>query len=241
MMRIGITDTLKEDKYKQYVDWIQSVDNTVKIEKLSHTLGNAAMLEKLDGLLLSGGGDVHPRYYGKENQQKKSNGVKEERDEFEFELIERALDDELPILGICRGMQVMNVYLGGSLIIDLVSDGFNNHESPEGNRAMNHGISVMPSTMLHALTGTTEIEVNTFHHQAVDRLGKGLICSARSHDKIIEAGEWAMKDSMPFLMLVQWHPERQEKTFLSKKLAYLFLREIQLAQSHKKNYQSIDT
>ena len=232
-MRIGITDTLKEDKYEQYVRWIRSVDGSVDIQKLSYELDNAREIENLDGLLLSGGGDVHSRYYGKENQLGKTNGVNEQRDEFEFAVIERALDADRPILGVCRGMQVMNVYLGGSLTVDLASEGFNDHTSPADDRETMHGISVMPHSMLYALTGTTETEVNTFHHQAVEKLGKGLMCSAISPDNVVEAGEWAMKDNMPFLMLVQWHPERLRETFFSQKIARLFLREVHQYQQIK--------
>jgi putative glutamine amidotransferase len=233
-MRIGITDTLKEDKYEPYVRWIRSIDRSVDIQKLSHELDNAREIEKLDGLLISGGGDVHPRYYGKENQLDKTNGVNEQRDEFEFAVIERALDADIPILCVCRGMQVMNVYLGGSLTVDLVSEGYNNHTSSANDRGMKHGISVVPISMLHALTGTTETEVNTFHHQAVEKLGKGLMCSAISPDNVVEAGEWALKDNMPFLMLVQWHPERSREHFFSQKLARLFLREVHQYQSNKR-------
>jgi len=225
-MQIGITDTLKEDKYEQYVGWIRSIDGSVDIQKLSHEIDSAREIEKLDGLLLSGGGDVHPRYYGKENQFCKTKGVNEQRDEFEFAVIKRALDADIPILGVCRGMQIMNVYLGGSLTVDLSSEGFHDHTSPADDQGMIHGISVMPHSMLYALTGTTEVEVNTFHHQAVEKLGNGLMCSAISADNVVEAGEWVMKDNMPFLMLVQWHPERLKETFFSQKLARLFLREV---------------
>jgi putative glutamine amidotransferase len=233
-MRIGITDTLNEDKYEQYVRWIRKVDESVYIHKLSGKLDNTNEIETIDGLILSGGGDVHPRYYGKEIQLGKANGVNEKRDEFEFAVIERALDAEIPILGVCRGMQVMNVYLGGSLIVDLASECFDDHTSPADERGAMHGISVVLNSMLHALTGTTETEVNTFHHQAVEKLGKGLMCSAISPDNVVEASEWAMKDNMPFLMLVQWHPERLSETFFSKKLARLFLREVNQYQSNKR-------
>jgi putative glutamine amidotransferase len=233
-MRIGITDTLKEDKYELYVRWIRSIDRSVDIQKLSHELDNAREMKKIDGLLLSGGGDIHPRYFGKEHQLGKTNAVNEQRDEFEFAVIERALDADIPILCVCRGMQVMNVYLGGSLTVDLVSEGFNDHTSPADDRGTMHRISVVPHSMLHVLTGTTETEVNTFHHQAVEKLGKGLMFSAISPDNVIEAGEWVMKDTMPFLMLVQWHPERLQETFFSQKLARLFLREVHQYLSHKR-------
>jgi putative glutamine amidotransferase len=224
-MRIGITDTFSEDKFEQYVDWILSVDEKIETVKLSNKLDNVSEINKIDGLLLSGGGDLHPRYYEKEYQLKKAKGINEERDEFEFNLIEQALNNDMPILGICRGIQVMNVYLGGSLTVDMVSDGFNDHTS-QLDQIFKHSISIVPNSMLYVLTGIPEIEVNSFHHQAVDRLGKGLMCSALSSDGVIEAAEWVLKDNMPFLMLVQWHPERVINDFLSQKLARLFLHEV---------------
>jgi putative glutamine amidotransferase len=233
-MSIGITDTLKEDKFEEYVRWIRSIDGSVDILRLSHELDNADEIEMLDGLLLAGGGDVHPRYYGKENQLGRAKGVNEQRDEFEFAVIKRALETDRPILGICRGMQVMNVYLGGSLTIDLVSGGFQDHTSLAEDRVTMHGVSIEPNSLLHVLTGSTETEVNTFHHQAIERLGKGLMCTAISQDNVVEAGEWALKDNMPFLMLVQWHPERLQETLFSQKIARLFLREVHQYQSNKR-------
>ncbi len=232
-MRIGITDTFNEDKFEQYIRWIRSLDDSIEIQKLTYENNGTGDVETLDGFILAGGGDVHPRYYEKEHELAKARGINDRRDEFEFAKISQVLDAEIPILGVCRGMQVMNVYLGGSLSVDLVSDGFNNHTSPSGDHITNHPVSVVPHSLLHALTGSLEVEVNSFHHQGVDRLGKGLVCSALSPDGVIEAAEWAIKDNMPFLMLVQWHPERLAETFLSQKLARLFLREVQHYQSNK--------
>ena len=237
-MKIGITDTLKEDNYSPYVHWIQSVDNSVDIQKLSYKYLQSKEMN-IDGLILTGGGDVHPRYYGKELQPDKTKGVNEERDEFEFALIEKALDADVPILGVCRGMQVMNVYLGGSLITDLPSEGFLDHTSPSDENATIHSVTIMNDSLLQALTGTSETEVNSFHHQSVQSLGKGLMCSGISPDKVVEAAEWVIKESMPFLMLVQWHPERMMNTFLSQKIASIFLREVYNKQSHTKNYHVI--
>jgi putative glutamine amidotransferase len=232
-MHIGVTDTFSEDNYEQYIHWIKTVNEAIEIRKLSHVLNNLSIADTLDGLLLTGGGDIHPQYYEKENQLAKVKGINERRDEFEFKLIERALDAEIPILGVCRGMQVMNVYLGGSLVMDLVSEGFNDHTSPKDKTAI-HRLSVVPHSLLHALIGTTESEVNSFHHQSVARLGKGLLTSAVSPDGVVEAGEWALKDNMPFLMLVQWHPERLERNALSQKLAMIFLREVHQNKLNKR-------
>ncbi len=224
-MRIGITDTLKEDKFEQYVQWIHLMDESIEIVKLSHLFGNASEICGLDGLILSGGGDVHPRYYGKENQLHKTIGVNEDRDEFEFNLIEKALENDMPVLGVCRGMQVMNVYLGGSLIVDLISEGFGDHTSVSDEIATLHKVNIETNTLLSAFINAESAEVNSFHHQSVGRLGRGLVCSAISDDGVIEAAEWVVKDNMPYLMLVQWHPERKKESLLSQKIARIFLRE----------------
>jgi putative glutamine amidotransferase len=231
-MRIGITDCYNEDKFKPYVDWIQSIEPGLEIETLSAPQKNAGRVAHVNGLILTGGGDVHPRYYGKQEDIRKTIGVNESRDEFEFEAIERALDAEIPIFGVCRGMQVMNVYLGGTLHTDLPSDGFEEHSSSTG-PANQHPISIQPHSLLHAIARTSERAVNSHHHQAVNQPGKGLMVSARSSDGVIEAAEWVIKDGMPLLMLVQWHPERLVDNEFSKNLAAIFLREVQQTIHHK--------
>jgi putative glutamine amidotransferase len=232
-MRIGMTDTYNGDVYGNYVDWLHSVDSAVECVKLSYLFSSTDEIQELDGLLLTGGGDVHPKYYDHHDVKNNAKNVDEQRDAFEFELIDHALDLEVPIFGICRGMQTMNVCLSGSLIVDLVSSRFESHTG--GEEPIHHALSVVPNTLLHALTGTIETEVNSFHHQAVDRLGRGLMATAISPDGVIEAAEWILKDGMPFLMLVQWHPERIKENVLSHKLALMFLRESKNYKQTKNN------
>ncbi len=151
------------------------------------------------------------------------------RDEFEFDALEHALDRNTPILGICRGMQVMNVYLGGTLILDLPSAGYDDHARNK-RYELEHDARIDGRSLLHTVTRQDVLSVNSSHHQAVDHLGNGLMASAVSPDGVIEAAEWIMKDRMPFLMLVQWHPERMEKDFdspASKSVAEAFLKEVQ--------------
>ena len=225
MMRLGVTDCGREDKLDQYVEWIHSVDKSVEVVKFSHKAKGSARVSDLDGMLLTGGGDVHPKFYGMEQQASRTSDVNEQRDLFEFEIIEQALSSDLPLLGVCRGMQVVNVSLGGSLFTDLVSEGYGSHESPKG-KERRHRISIAPHSLLRVLAERTEQDVNSYHHQAVQKLGQGLVPSAVSEDGVVEAAEWAIKDGMPFLMLVQWHPERSLKEVVSQNLATLFLREI---------------
>ena len=226
-MRIGITDCLKEDKFNFYVRWLQTIDPGVVVVKLSYKESNSHMASESDGLLLTGGGDVHPRFYGMEQYFPMTNGVDEQRDAFELEVIDKALNVDIPVFGICRGMQVMNVYLEGALIPDLEREGFERHKSQK-NSEMKHSISIHAHSLLKEIAGATEITVNSSHHQAVRNLGRGLLATAISPDGVVEAAEWAMKEGMPFLILVQWHPERMIKEDLvSKNLATMFLREVQ--------------
>jgi len=194
-MKIGITDNFRPKQYfDNYLEWIHRIDPAVEFTKLSHLLNNGEMIKEMDGLLLTGGGDVHPAFYGKPEYISEMVEVYEQRDEFEFKIIEKALEVvEIPILGICRGMQVMNVCLGGSLIIDLASAGYKDHSEQNGIANL-HSIETTEHSMLSSLDldGGAKI-VNSVHHQAVDELGWGLMVAAKSTDGVIEAAEWVLK------------------------------------------------
>lgn len=207
-MVLGVTDTLKETMHF-YIDWIQKAYHDVEIITLSYVRQNLGDTERCNGLVLTGGGDVHPKFYGREDAMDIVHGVNEKRDEFEFGVIERAMKSRLPILGICRGMQVYNVALGGSLVPDVQQIGARDHGKPKDAKTDPvHAVRVVGQTRLHEIVGTTEGEVNTHHHQALDRLASGLCVAARSPDGVIESAEWERPAGKPFLLLVQWHPER---------------------------------
>ncbi|MBI4417820.1 MAG: gamma-glutamyl-gamma-aminobutyrate hydrolase family protein [Ignavibacteriales bacterium] len=234
-MLLAITDNLRpKPVFENYLKWIRRVDAPVEFVKLSYHLKNADRLKDADGLILTGGGDVHPALYGKEDQIELTEEVNEMRDAFEFEILEQALELDLPILGICRGMQIMTVFLGGTLIVDLPTAGFRNHVERDG-IDHRHSLEVVPGSLFEAIAGTGAKRVNSTHHQAVENLGKGLMVSARSDDGVIEAAEWVMKDRMPFLLLVQWHPERMADfdNPCSGFVAEHFLREVQVSVNDK--------
>ena len=209
-MVLGVTDNL-EPSFENYVQWIRRVVPVAQIVKLSGTTGNIDELSQCDGIILTGGGDVHPRFYGREEVLDIMEDLNEARDEFEFAVVRKALQHEIPILGACRGMQVFNVVLGGSIIPDVQKSGYDDHsKGPGGHRT--HSIMIERGTMLHSLVGADRVVINTSHHQAVDRMGRGLQASARSEDGLVECMEWEHPDEQTFVLLVQWHPERMQDT-----------------------------
>ena len=167
--------------------------------------GVAGVLPRLDGLVLSGGGDLDPALYGAEPHAE-AGAPNPARDSAELELCRQALASGLPLLGICRGLQVINVALGGTLhqhLPDLVG---NDSHSPEQTGYGNHKVSVASGSQLAAVLGRSEAAVPTHHHQAIDRLGAGLVATAWTDDGMIEAAELTEAGAQ-FMLAVQWHPE----------------------------------
>jgi putative glutamine amidotransferase len=166
----------------------------------------AALVGRLDGVLLSGGVDLDPVLFSQAPHPKLGQ-VNRRRDDFELALTRAALRQDLPILAICRGHQVLNVATGGTLIQDIPSlvKGANVHDArgPRWRRA--HRVELEPQSRLREILGQDTIPVNSFHHQAVDRLGEGLVVSARSpEDGVVEGIEMPTRR---FVVAVQWHPE----------------------------------
>jgi len=233
-MKIGITkNTSKEEKFHSYKGWLLRFNPAIEFHELGCEMNQPDEVEQCDGLLLTGGGDIHPKAFGKIDGAAQTNDVDERRDNFEFIVIEKALARKMPVLGICRGMQVLNVCCGGTLYLDLASRGYSRHHD-EGGKENRHTITVQEQTMLAAIIGKKSGEVNSFHHQGVERVGKGLAVSARSDDGVIEGMEWADRNEAPFLLAVQWHPERMKDTSnpLSEKIGRAFLEEINKHEGH---------
>jgi gamma-glutamyl-gamma-aminobutyrate hydrolase PuuD len=166
-------------------------------------------VERLDGVLFAGGEDVDPGFYG-EQRKYESVEVNRARDEFELSLLKRALDRRLPILGICRGIQLLNVGFGGTLYQDLNEDaapGFDHRQTDSGKarNEITHTVTITEPESLLAGAVQGSCRVNSIHHQAIRHLGRGLKVSAHSEDGLVEAIEAA--DDYPFLLAVQWHPE----------------------------------
>ncbi len=207
MIVVALTDPMRDlSKFDEYALWVKRWIPEVEVRRLSHRSANGAELAVCRGLILTGGGDVHPRFYGEAAASGLATETDEKRDLFEFGIIQDALKYRLPVLGICRGSQIFNVAMGGSLLPDIERAGYPSHKRGDAEERL-HPVNVEHGTLLHAIVGSGSGDINTSHHQAVDRPGKGLRVSARSDDGIAEALEWE-SPGQPFLLLVQWHPER---------------------------------
>jgi putative glutamine amidotransferase len=168
----------------------------------------ATLWERLDALVLTGGGDIEPSRFG-EPAHPSTTLVSTERDALELELVDRALRDDVPVFGICRGFQVLNVALGGTLH-QHVPDVFGNtvqHSQTEKRHVATHPVKILTegTRLGEIFGGSPELAVNSFHHQAVRTLGRGLRDVGWAPDQVIEAVEH--EDRQRFVVAVQWHPE----------------------------------
>ncbi|MBO0838285.1 MAG: gamma-glutamyl-gamma-aminobutyrate hydrolase family protein [Actinobacteria bacterium] len=166
--------------------------------------GVADMLTRLDGLVLSGGGDIDPVLY-RAARDPATDPANPGRDEAEIELTRHAITAGLPLLGICRGLQVVNVARGGTLYQHLPDVVGHDGHSPAAQGYGSHKVSVALGAELARILGRTEATVPTHHHQAIDRLGDGLVPTAWTDDDTVEAVE--LDEPSSFMIAVQWHPE----------------------------------
>jgi putative glutamine amidotransferase len=161
-----------------------------------------AFFSGIDGLVLPGGPDPHPRRWGEPVHP--TTVIDEPRDELEYALLDECLERRIPVLGVCRGLQVVNVALGGTLVQDL-PPGPIDHRGPEDRTILAHGLRVAAGTRVASVYGPGPVRVNTAHHQAIGTLGEGLLASGWAEDGCVEAVEWA--DDERWLVAVQYHPE----------------------------------
>lgn len=206
---------LKKNVYyleQAFARWLQSAGVLVYlvpdvVDRASSALTLADYAQELDGFVLQGGSDISPQTYG-EAPLKREWGGDPERDRYELELLNRFLDAKKPVLGICRGLQLISVALGGTLYQDTETQkpGAQAHRDPAVYDDKYHYVEILPGTRLAALyPGVSRAKVNSIHHQAVKGLGAGLVVEARSlEDDVIEA---ARLPGPQYVAGVQWHPE----------------------------------
>jgi putative glutamine amidotransferase len=212
-MNIGLTYTGSEEKHQNYIRWLQQ-DKRVRVISLSvETKENKGDINDCDALVLSGGIDTHPGYYNSQqlvypNMPKQ---FYEKRDAFEKSLFLSALKKGMPVLGICRGLQLVNCILGGNLQQDLagknaIHKAIVDETGKQFDKA--HGVHIAAGSLLAEINGSERAVVNSAHHQCVQQLADELLATALSDDGVIEGLEWKDKKGKPFLLCVQWHPER---------------------------------
>ncbi len=205
----------------EYLRWVELAGAVPMLLPLTErTEDIAVLLRHCDGVLLTGGHDVDPSYYGAERLEACGPACTR-RDEMEFAILRYCLEHGKPVFGICRGLQVMNVFFGGTLWQDLPSErptDVQHGMQPPYDRAV-HTVQAVAETHIGAILGEMVYPVNSLHHQAVCDIAPGLLCSAVSEDGSVEAVEYPQA---PFCMAVQWHPEYLCDAEDSQKLAAAF-------------------
>jgi len=235
--KIGISFT--KTNFKNYWDWFKASDLEEDIEliELNFEKNNSEDIYQCDGFVLTGGVDTHPSFYnGKTIYNNSPSAFQIERDYFEEKIYRYSQLNKLPVLGICRGMQLINVLEGGKLIQDL-DNGNERHRKEESDKV--HSIIAERSSLLHKVSGSMSGRVNSAHHQAIDPegIGDNLMVNAYDDDeKIIEGLEFKNKAGKAFMLCVQWHPERiknKEENPFSENLKKEFLSAIRKTTMQK--------
>lgn len=207
LIKIGVTFTGTDEKHSNYVNWLKGKD-LIEIITLSPEVTQLENIKNLDGIVLSGGVDMHPKFYNNyvTDYPNKPIIFDEIRDEFELEIFRLSQLNSIPVLGVCRGMQLINCALGGTLVQDngIIANAIHRFE----NKDKAHGINILSGTLLNEITGQERSIINSAHHQSINKLGGGLVVNCLADDGIIEGIEWLVKDNKSFFLAVQWHPER---------------------------------
>jgi putative glutamine amidotransferase len=189
------------------------------------------IVQRLDGILFSGGGDIDPRQYGNDPHPLVSD-VDPDRDQVEIQLLHQVMKEGLPILGICRGLQIINVALGGSLYEDVLEQhpkAVKHRYYPDWPRDhLAHTVQVETGSQLMEILGTSTVQVNSLHHQGVNQLAPGLRASSYAPDGLIEGFE--LQD-YPYGLAVQWHPENLQAYAPMRELFKSF---VEAAGNHKR-------
>jgi putative glutamine amidotransferase len=207
LIGLSYADT-REERYNYYQEALQRA--AARLEFTIETVDlfvHPARIRDIDAILFTGGPDIAPARYGKPEEEAFCGEIDEARDTAEWELAEFAEARALPTLGICRGTQLLNVVHGGTLVTDIEKFGGANHKKIDSADRI-HSVHLEPNSFLKKLFRKSDGEVNSSHHQAVERVGEGLIVAARAEDGTVEAIELADAPDRAFWLAVQWHPER---------------------------------
>lgn len=234
-LTIAVSKISGPDSY--YEKWVHYGDSSIRILNLyNHPLDTIyQVLEQCDGVLLTGGEDINPDYYGAKSRLSECGEIDYRRDTLEFIMLDHAFRNKMPVLGVCRGQQMINVFLGGSLYIDLPTDRPSaiHHRCAKSDTCF-HSIRIDSTSLLYSLTNSPEIQVNSSHHQAIDVPAINIQALAWSPDSIIEAISWENPKGRSYMFATQFHPERMDYTSsVSGKIIQRFVNEmLKYKQSH---------
>lgn len=208
---IGLSRGSGSPKYENYRRWLATAEGYEVDTVDLYVEDLTAWLPKIDGLILTGGGDIDPALYDREDARDLCTGIDRERDRREKEMLTYCIDNRIPVLGICRGLQWVVVHLGGTLIPHIPEDpeARDWHTGVDG-EDNSHEVTVEIGSLLHRTVGELDGEVNSSHHQGVREVPAELAVTARSRDGLVEAVEWKEPEQKNYLVAVQWHPERMD-------------------------------
>lgn len=210
-----------------FQDWLLQVDDDLDIINMFGISQDSVeyLLTQSSGMILPGGPDIHPALYGRGDEIEKCENIDNRRDSLEIIMIRYAMTNKIPLLCICRGHQILNVANGGSLIPDIPSD-YDTiiiHRGKPGK----HWVNVTEGTMLWRICQTHGDTVNSSHHQAIKDIASSFKAVAFAKDGLVEAIELSDTTDHPFILGVQWHPERMEfSNPLAGPIAEKFIREV---------------
>jgi putative glutamine amidotransferase len=201
--RILVAGRVIDGTQREYADRISDAGGVPVLLPVQPTAPLASILSVLDGLLFTGGGDVDPHRYGAERSPE-SGGIDPDRDRTEVFLLEQAAYRGIPVLAVCRGAQILNVFRGGSLVQHLPRVTAEPHLVIERRTEAVHSVKIDTRSKLRRIVGTDRLETNSLHHQAVDHVGHSLVAVAWAEDGTVEA----IEDPEGGVLAVQWHPEQ---------------------------------
>ncbi len=228
-VKIAISKEKRAGVLENYHNWLLRYDKTIEwVELYGMSVDSALTVARgCNAVLITGGEDVFPGIYGKIDDTARCGSFDRYRDSLEIALIRQAVENKQPLFGVCRGEQIINVALGGTLIIDIPSDYDTTviHRQKDW-RHCYHTVFLNKKSLLYEISKVVSDTVASNHHQGIEKSGTGLFVSARAADSLPEAVEWSASKNKSFLMAVQWHPERMPYEHpLSKPLAIKFLKE----------------